>query len=1008
MSITKDNARRVFALEIAGLKYRYHSINPPASSNLDTNLISGISSNYEDSQGIVSIGSFQSSIDPAGGVAQYNSISIELSILKNGLPSDPGIVFGRIGKRSDSVQRANLENDITFNSLPQTIAIDNDFSALSVPRFMHIGAESFRISAFTSNSMTISHRAIGNSQFQSHRIDARSSSIPYVETEITIFRGRRARLYVANIDASGNVSDYTCIVNGFIESSPYVEEGTAITLSIVPLVALLDSKLADQKGSSTLLMHNKHYFFKNRSSYFEFGSAFRDGYYLYLTDAVANSADSSKTDITISIPNAPIQEVFDASLPNGQSEQATACHPRYPLILGRTNLDKIYPETLFTLSNVNKITVVHDIEGATDATTLRNNINNAPANQYFAWIPPRGEIKRYELGENELKNWPEVINETINANITTHSGIAGAFSKFVIRNKRLVASTLSDHRALNGRLHFWYSSNWYRTSRNYSYAYWKDSDIEDRDPLPNRLRAYYGLDYWNDGERPNNAGSSQKIKTIEFESSRSTSSISEIEIAYGYKQSNEPAILVTNSLNLPTVKSVGVFFGIEVETFDYFEKRQKVLHFQATHETIVTGGYLIHLSSHRENRNQGHFGDWAGVKRTTIKRGVLEYDVSPGVMMLKILQSGGGGNNGDYDNLGFGLSIHENNIDINSFLKNGTANISSLDRGFSIDDFNPRNFFDSLLKSLGCILIMKRSSGGIPKFTLQPIGTESNKLVSENILSSDWIAEPPPHWSIYEDIVTQINIAYDWNNDDNKFMQNVVYNNQEAIDRYGGEKSKIDIELYGLNAFDIGSGTGDAYTFFLPIAARIFNVLSDPSREWKGTIGTGKSIFLEVGSYVKCTSPLLKDLSDDYGVTNKIGMIRSINQELMSEGCDLEIIRTGVRVVNWNSTLNVIFVLSSNELTISTNTFSDDDTLFFNSGDVVDFLPFGDEDNAITGLTIQSIAGNTLTFTTAHSISTLGTIEPTNYTNATTNHKEDAYLSTSGILGTSDKSKEYV
>ena len=32
--------------------------------------------------------------------------------------------------------------------------------------------------------------------------------------------------------------------------------------------------------------------------------------------------------------------------------------------------------------------------------------------------------------------------------------------------------------------------------------------------------------------------------------------------------------------------------------------------------------------------------------------------------MLKILQSGGGGNNGTYDTLGFGLSIHEDDIDI--------------------------------------------------------------------------------------------------------------------------------------------------------------------------------------------------------------------------------------------------------------------------------------------------------------------------------------------------------
>ena len=211
-----------------------------------------------------------------------------------------------------------------------------------------------------------------------------------------------------------------------------------------------------------------------------------------------------------------------------------------------------------------------------------------------------------------------------------------------------------------------------------------------------------------------------------------------------------------------------------------------------------------------------------------------------------------------------------------------------------------------------------------------------------------------------------------------------------------------------MRSIDVGAGAGDAFNYFLPIAARVFNILSDPMRLWTGSIGTGQSIFLEVGSYVKCSSPHLKDITDDYGVTDKIGMIKSITQELMSEGCDLEIVRTGISVVNWNSTMKVTFVTSTTELTVSTNTFSDDDTAFFAAGDVVDFLPFGDEDNAITGLTIQSIAGSTVTFTAAHGVSTLGTLEPTIYTSASADHKQDAYLaSAAGVLGSSDDAQEY-
>ena len=1007
MSITRDEGRRVFALEIAGLKYRYHSIIPPSSSNLNSNIAAFIA--YNDTQAIVSIGSFNSSIDPVGGVAEYGAVSIELSILKNNLESDPGVVFGRIGKRSDNITRANLETDITFDSLPQTINLDSDLSGLSVPRLMHIGAETFRASAFTATSMTISNRGVGNSQFQSHRIDAQTSSIPFVEDEITIFRGRRCRLYVATQDSTGAVGNYTCVINGFIESSPYVENGSTINLSIIPLTALLGTELSDQKGSSSFLLQDRHYFFKNKSNVFEFGSAFRNDYILQLTNAVQNSSDNTKTDVDILYPGIPLQDIYDASLSNGQDAQATLCHPRYPMIITTTGL-KIYPVALASVGTpaVQRITVSHAVTGSTSQADLINAVN--VIGNLVAKIENRGEIKRFQLASDSLQSWPDVINTALN-NITTHTTVDGAFSNFKIRGDQVRAVTLSDHRGWTpheGRIHLWYSSAWYRSSSNYRYAYWRNATQEVRARLSNGRRVFYPLDWWNDGSKPNYAGNSTLVKTIEFPNQRSTSSFADVNISPAYKQANEPGILCESSLNLPTSLTANVFYGIQVETFDYAAGRSKTLFFQATHEEALSTGFLIHLRRFRENERQGHFGDWNGQERTIVKRGVNEYFVSPGEMMLKILQSGGGGNNGTYDTLGFGLSIHEDDIDVDSFLNNGSRQIEWLSRGFSVDDFNPRDFFDSLLKSIGCILIMKRSASGIPKITLESLGTELDQFVSATISAGDWLTDPSPTWSIYEDIVTQCEINFDWDNDQNEFLEHVIFNNQESINRYGGEKSKVTIDLYGLNSIDVGSGAGDAFNYFLPIASRVFNVLSDPMRLWTGSIGTGKSIFLEVGSYVKCSSPHLKDLGDSYGVTDKIGMVKSINQELMSEGCELEIIRTGISVVNWNSTLKVTTVTSVTQLTVSTNTFSSDDTSFFAVNDVVDFLPFGNEDGAITGLTIQSIVGAVVTFTAAHGVSTLGTLEPTTYNNASADHKQDAYLaSAAGVLGSSDKAQEY-
>jgi hypothetical protein len=130
----------------------------------------------------------------------------------------------------------------------------------------------------------------------------------------------------------------------------------------------------------------------------------------------------------------------------------------------------------------------------------------------------------------------------------------------------------------------------------------------------------------------------------------------------------------------------------------------------------------------------------------------------------------------------------------------------------------------------------------------------------------------------------------------------------------------------------------------------------------------------------------------------------------MSEGSELDIIHTALQSTGWNAAADVLFITSTTSVQISiTNYASADyfgesvkDGSFFQAGDVVDYLPRGDEDNPITGLTIQSVTGvflNNVTFTAAHGITTAGgTIEPTTYASASTNHQQYAYI---------DQNKEY-
>jgi len=169
---------------------------------------------------------------------------------------------------------------------------------------------------------------------------------------------------------------------------------------------------------------------------------------------------------------------------------------------------------------------------------------------------------------------------------------------------------------------------------------------------------------------------------------------------------------------------------------------------------------------------------------------------------------------------------------------------------------------------------------------------------------------------------------------------------------------------------------GDVTGAFLPVMARLWRLLSNPIREWKGSIGTGQSMLLDVGSYVSVSSPLLKGYGDEWGVSGEVGMVRSIRQDLMREGAELELISIGAKPVRWNASVTVDSIADTTSVLISANDFTDAasayDADFFAVGDVVDYLPEGDEDNAITGLVIQALTETAIIFTTAHGIATAG------------------------------------
>ena len=1023
--INSDQGRRVFALEVGGLLYRYHS--GGGVTGLSSTIATDIS--YQDIEAIVEVSSVSSSLDIAGGVGQYSATTITLAVdRRRGGEGDPGIIFGRCGQRSAST-RARIKSSVTRDD--RFIPIDTDLSALTYPRLLHIGAETVRADAFVTGLKVdaLNGRAVGNTPRQTHSVLLEGSTVPEVTTEITTFRGRRAKLYAAHQHPDGGLSSWLEVVNGFIESSPIIEEQDKVSLSIVPLTALIDTQLGDKGIGQCSLLDGFHYYGVNGNN-IEYGLTWHKLLGRYDIDQT-----STITASTISLLKQGASWIvtdFDVSLPNGSIDNNAIRqpHPRYPLLVEpfRVGAQAAYPTAITETVNSGGDTIYTLTLGSQTESHTAAELQGMERLEVHYATSRMTELKHHQLGLDEVKRWPDVVNDTLVASGPTGtSGFNGGWARWVLNGETEVIAKKNTNSRVKIEVLMWSDiSTFMRESRRQGFSdyrnnlYWEDANTALL-ALQNHSRCWYPIDLSDSPEdfvqdwRVRHESGVFRRFIIEPPALSITESIQ--GVASAYYQLFEDRFLVESSLGLPS--SLGsARFDIVVRFTDRKTNEQRDQIYVATHETTATFdgadvGVFVHLDPAQDFSQCVSFGNWRGYERVNIFRASRINGDRPGVALLKLLESGGGEQlNGTYDVFTLGLNIDSSNIDETSFLSVDSTSLITVGTFIRGDDGDLRDLVESILKLLSAAIVMKRDpSTGSNKITLVSIGNDRSANTDLTISAGDWLADPPPYWGVYEDIVTQIEYEYDYDAIQDKYMSSVLFNNQEAITRYGGERSKITLTLPGLSSDDFGRGAGDRFAEFLPTSSRIFNLLSNPLRVWRGEIGTGQSIFLDVGSYVKVSSPHLKGYSDAYGVVDGVGMVRAIRQELMSEGCEVEIIVTGLSPVAWNATAKVTSITTTS-VTVSEDDFSSytvDDVSFFKVGDVVDYVPLGDHDNAITGLTIQSISTNTITFTAAHGISSLnGTLEPTTYANASALHQADAYLANSSDkINTTVDAQEY-
>lgn len=866
-----DQGYRVFGLEIQGLMTRFYmGANPFTASSL-------YDLSYTDIDCIQSITPYQAEIEPSGGVATYQPISVSIAMDRmRGSSTDPHVIFSRLS-RSSSIWNGQLVANVLRSDDTPDLIVDSNPS-VSYPHLLHIGSESFYCTSQSESggiyTITTSHRLGFRQQ---HQIYLGGTDTPIVSSELVSWRGRQAKIYACSVDQNGNTWDNQIIFQGIIESSPTIEGLNSVTISILPITAMLDNKISSGT-QKTRLAQGVHYYGDIRNQI---------------------------SPLVFRVPN------FSA-------------YGYYPLTLG-TGL-KTHDEIIKTINDYGAL------------------FPSGP----FAILKRSG---RYILRVSQTLGFDDALVFSDNSDLLIQAS-----------NETFAFDVPLPYIAFDPQAH----------SFGISFL---GSLAPVREKTDDRIyQADLGL----------------KFTVTEFPFGGADPALYDIRgFALGWRDRDEPYILVQDSLGLPT-EADGNLYAIQIKI------GEDVVNALATHEEDLGGAYLLHLDmTISENRRLPPFGDWLGEgSPIEISKGMIITRRPAGEVILQLLESGGGGAiNGAYDLQLTGCNLNASVIDEQSFLSlNSASGITDWMFSLPADELTLREILDPMLKTMGACIVMNRDSFN-PRISLVLLGHEADE--DQTSLSDvDFLASKPPYWSNFEDIVTQFKFRYDMHQEEPTTR---IVNNYDAINRLAGETKSMELDLYGITS-DILGGTNasDFLENFLPTYARLFRLYGQAVRMWHLSIGTGKGLALDVGSYLKITSAFLKGYADAYGVSNKIAMVQSISIDLMGEGTELKLIHLGDSSPSWNASAKIATIINTTTIEIESAFYSDADISYFKAGDIVDYVLQGSEATTLTK-TIASINANQITFTSNHGMSAGGIIQPTTYLNASSHHTKRAYIDRSFI-----------
>lgn len=984
-----------FALVIAGFDTRFVS-----HSGWPSEALPVAAGNYTDHECLTYASPLGGRLDVAEGIAEYDSITIELATLGAGAMTedDPGRLLGRIGYR-DATNHARLITEIAeATATPATIEVDRDVSGWTLPGLVHIGAETFTVNAAAgvgSEANPYRFTGIGRARRATapQRHSVNGITRPWVVSEPVFWRWRRCTLYARAVRPDGGFGDMVEVMRGFLNDAPHID-GATVSVDMLPLTAILDRKVSGARDV-VRLVSTHHYTEGSAASVFEHAQQMPEASYWATTTAAA-AQNSTELHAATSL----YDRLFDITL--------DVAEPRH----GRLVAVGMNEQAPIAITDPTEFELAAGQPSAAAGVTADTAVTNPALVDLY-----QVEVVTPDAGEVSLLAWPEdYLDLLADWAPGTKDGAAGSWADVRI-DETQSAIIARPNIEVQKQVNLVFSGG----------NSWPQAVDLPADRVGVGLLLHYPIDFAEPGD-PVHTPPLAEIGLAGPRWTRVVSVRGDVAIPIrgvcpgGWYQSGERYILADGPVIVPSIGAASV----RITYYDRGRGEERTATCRIVSSTSLATGYALEV--HQDDRaSMPSFGDWGDAEPVRIVP-VVRFDaLSPRDVLLTVLHSNGGNLATDttWDREIFGAGLLTADVDRASF--SAQPSPPGLDRWSPLIEpgASLRDLVEPILKATSTALVMRRDAQGRCRLTRIAVGLENPLESALSVGADEWVAEPWASTSTDRRITNRYELTTN-HGDGGAGDAEVTLNFEDSASiAANGDGETLKVEMRGV--YVDGRDPSEAIAIFRDMVARWSEIAGYARKRWNGSIGIGKGWRVGLGTTITVSSPLLRGAGAEFGVENAAAVVAQFKIPLWpgdGDAVDLGMLHHGVKTTAWAPALQVASVVNATTVTVTQNYYAPDehpitggaiqDLDFFSVGDDVHAVQRYNQDTFAT-VAINSIntATRKIIFDGAHGLTALagyGTIEPAAYDDQSTTialvgftHRQLATIADSdGLLGTDD------